>query len=109
MGGGAPSLSSFLVGTRFSCGVVDASVSLLRHSGFSGLTFAQVLPVAPRTADRDLQQLHQDFDRYRIEEEISSLRQNALPAKKKTVPRNEASQMNATFEFNNFIKLKSCL
>lgn len=25
---------------------------------FSGLTFAQVLPVAPRTADRDLQQLH---------------------------------------------------
>lgn len=75
---------------------------------FSGLTFAQVLPVAPRTADCDLQQLHQDFDRYRIEEEISSLRQNALPAEK-TVPRNEASQMNATFEFNNFIKLKSCL
>lgn len=75
---------------------------------FSGLTFAQVLPVAPRTADRDLQQLHQDFDRYRIEEEISSLRQSALPAEK-TVPRNEASQMNATFEFNNFIKLKSCL
>lgn len=75
---------------------------------FSGLTFAQVLPVAPRTADRDLQQLHQDFDRYLIEEEISSLRQNALPAEK-TVPRNEASQMNATFEFNNFIKLKSCL
>ena len=75
---------------------------------FSGLTFAQVLPVAPRTADRDLQQLHQDFDRYRIEEEISSLRQNALPAEK-TVPRNEASQINATFEFNNFIKLKSCL
>ena len=75
---------------------------------FSGLTFAQVLSVALRTADRDLQQLHQDFDRYRIEEEISSLRQNALPAEK-TVPRNEASQMNATFEFNNFIKLKSCL
>lgn len=65
----------------------------------SSLALAQTVPVVPRTADRDLQQLHQDLDRYRIEEEINSLRQNASPTEK-SVPMHEASPMDASFEFH---------
>lgn len=65
----------------------------------SSLALAQTVPVVPRTADRDLQQLHQDLDRYRIEEEINSLRQNASPTEK-SVPMHEASPMEASFEFH---------
>ena len=65
----------------------------------SSLAVAQTVPVVPRTADRDLQQLHQDLDRYRIEEEINSLRQNASPAEK-SVPMHEAAPMDASFEFH---------
>lgn len=65
----------------------------------SSLAVAQTVPVVPRTADRDLQQLHQDLDRYRIEEEINSLRQNS-PSAEKSVPMHEASPMEATFEFH---------
>ena len=65
----------------------------------SSLAVAQTVPVVPRTADRDLQQLHQDLDRYRIEEEINSLRQNSSTAEK-SVPMHEASPMDASFEFH---------
>ena len=65
----------------------------------SSLALAQTVPVVPRTAERDLQQLHQDLDRYRIEEEINSLRQNSSSAEK-TVPMHEASPMAASFEFH---------
>lgn len=66
---------------------------------FSSLAFAQTVPVVPRTADRDLQQLHQDLDRYRIEEEINALRQNSSSGEK-SIPMNEASRIDATFEFH---------
>lgn len=66
---------------------------------FSSLAFAQTVPVVPRTADRDLQQLHQDLDRYRIEEEINALRQNSSSSEK-LIPMNEASRIDATFEFH---------
>ena len=65
----------------------------------SSLAVAQTVPVVPRTADRDLQQLHQDLDRYRIEEEINSLRQNS-PSAEKSVPMHEAAPMDASFEFH---------
>lgn len=65
----------------------------------SNLALAQTVPVVPRTADRDLQQLHQDLDRYRIEEEINSLRQNS-PSAEKSVPMHETAPMDASFEFH---------
>lgn len=64
----------------------------------SGLVLAQTAPTLPRTAERDLQQLQQDFDQRRIQSEIEEMRLKAQP-EASPMPRLSAPAGEASFEF----------
>lgn len=62
-----------------------------------GLVYAQTT-TGMRSADRDLQQLQQGFDRYRVEQEIREMRQKVVPDSK-DAPKHEANSSEHSFEF----------
>lgn len=67
--------------------------------GCSGFVLAQTVPAVPRTAERDLQQLQQDFDQRRIESEIDEMRLKAQP-EAASVPLHSVPSSEASFEFH---------